>query len=199
MHEVIEFPSNDVVPGEVIDERPTEEEAPRYHTILEVWREVLKPAHAEVLKNVTPQWAGKMVQSYPQIKYSDCEDLRDRYYAKLFQLEAQLLQEIGTDENCLTWETPEEDVQHNSHHYKNLLLQWQLSFMQWELDWRSFHKDAAVELAAIGECHIIMFGSPERQGLTAFLGNVKFELTEDDQAEIQAELNALREQSEADR
>jgi hypothetical protein len=32
------------------------DEAP-YHTILEIWREVLKPAIAEANKKITPQWA----------------------------------------------------------------------------------------------------------------------------------------------
>ena len=191
--EVIEFPQQPDTEG-YMDEglAPEETEAPSYHTILETWREVLKPAHGEVLKDVTPQWASKMVRSYPELRYADCEALRDSYYAKLFQLEEVLLQEIATDEECLTYTSAAEDVEHNGHHYKNMLLQWQLAFLQWELDWRCTHKDAAVEMAAIGETHQIIFGSPERQGLVAWLGNVNFEFTEADQAEIAEELEALR-------
>lgn len=167
----------------------TDGEAPKFHTILEVWNEVLKPAAAESLKKVTPQWASKMVQSYTQLHFYDMLELRDRYYSKLEALHVTLREHIEGDSDCLTYATAEEDVQHNGHHYRELLTEWQLQFLQWELEWDCMSEFAAPEMAAISEVHKIMFSD---MGLLAFLEQIKFEFTEQDQAALAEALQARR-------
>lgn len=169
------------------------------HTLLRIWKEVLAPACKEVGKNVTPQWASQMIQTYRGITFSDCNELRDRYYSKLFVLMDILDAEIESDDLCLEFTEPGEDLEHNGVHYKNLLANWQKQFLTWELEWRCDQSWAAVELAALSEVHKILFGSPERQGLTAFLENIKFEWHEDDQRALGEELEAMKLAAEEER
>jgi hypothetical protein len=149
-----------------------------FHPILEVWREVLKPARDELDAKVTPQWANRIVGSYAEMRYADMVQFQRRYYGKIIELLDVLDEEIASDEDCLTYSDPEEDAKENAHHYKNLLLQWQLAILQWELDWDTADALASVEIAAISEVHKMFFG---QTGITAFLENIGFEFTEDDQ------------------
>jgi hypothetical protein len=188
--ETIDYSQQDQEDLAQLFEMPSgETNAPAFHPILEVWREVLKPAAAEGQKKVTPQWANKMVQSYPELKFADCNALRDTYYEKLQTMFEIVVAEIDEDEECLNAATPEEDREENGKHYKNILLHWQLRFLGWELQWDCTDGDAAIELAAISETHKIFFGDT---GLTQFLDNIKFEFTEDDALEIAAQLEELR-------
>ena len=162
---------------------------PSYHTILEVWREVLKPAAVEARKKVTPRWASNMVAQYAGVTFADCNELRDRYFAKIAELLNILTLEIGTDPDCLSYTTPEDDALENSTHYKNLLLQWQLAVLNWEMEWDCTQPHAGAEIAAISEVHKMFFGDT---GLTQFLDNIKFEFTEDDQQQLADALNEFR-------
>jgi hypothetical protein len=162
---------------------------PEFHTVLEVWREVLSNGPELSKEKVTPQWATKIVSGYPGITFADMEDVQARYFGKIAELANVLDLEIKSDKDCLTYSTFEEDRVENSHHYKNLLRDWQLSFLQWELDWSTISHDAAVELAAISEVHKMFFGPT---GLTAYLDNIQFEFTEQDQQDLAEALMELR-------
>lgn len=188
MSENIDITEKDLAEVEEWANAPAENAS--YHSILEVWREVLSPAAAEATKKVTPQWANRLVHAYPEVQYSDMNALRDRYFGKIAELLDILVEEIAGDDECLNVFTPEEDVERNSHHYKNLLLVWQQTFLQWEMDWTCDDPWAPVELAAIGEVHKMFFGPT---GLTSFLDNIKFEYSEDDQAMLAAALEEQRE------
>jgi hypothetical protein len=164
-----------------------------YHTILEVWREVLKPAHTERTKKITPQWANRIVTTYTGVAFSDMHYFRDRYFDKIAELEKVLLTEIELDDECLNVTSPEEDVEHNSHHYINVLTDWQKTFLTWELEWSAAASDAAVELAAISEVHRMFF---DQNGLTALLDQIKFEFSDADRDLLAAELQDLRDARE---
>lgn len=171
----------------VTDEQTIPE--PSFHTVLEVWREVLKPAADEALKPPAPAWGNKMVASYQEVKFAHLRILRDRYFGKIGELLDIVKAEIATDDDALSYDTPEEDAVENAHHYRNILLQWQLQILQWELEWDCEDEFAAVEIAAIAEVHKMFLG---QQGLAAFLDNIKFEFTEADQAELSAALEEFR-------
>lgn len=160
-----------------------------FRPILLIWREVLAPARDEMTAKITPQWANRIVASFTEVTFNDMEEFRTRYFTKLLELASILEEEINTDEECLTYAEPAEDAEHNAHHYKNLLLQWQLAFLQWEMDWDTMDEWAAVELAAISEIHKMFFG---QTGLTAFLDNIGFEFTEDDQETLGQALQDYR-------
>ena len=165
-------------------------EVPTFHPVLRVWKEVLSNAPGELNASVTPQWANRITSSYREINFADMEDFRDTLFGKVIRFGEILDAEIDTDEDCLTYTTPEEDVEHNSEHYRNVLRDWQLELLSWELDWECTYPKAAIELAAISEVHKMFFGST---GLTQFLDNIKFEFTEHDQAELAQALNDLKE------
>lgn len=162
---------------------------PEFHPVLEVWREVLRPAAELAKEKVTPQWASKMVATYPKVEFADMELMQHLYFSKIGELAEVLDAEIATDKDCLTYRSAEEDAEENSDHYKNLLRDWQLTFMQWELDWETTSPTAPVELAAISEVHKMFFG---QTGLTAYLDNIKFEFTEEDSTNLAESLMALR-------
>lgn len=166
-----------------------EQEPPSFHPILQVWREVLKPSASERTKKVTPQWASRICAEYQQMRFEQMNDFRDTYFGKLHQLEVLLVDEINSDADCLTYSEPADDVKHNTHHYKNLLMVWQLVFLGWEMEWDPTSPRAAIELAAISEAHKMFFG---QTGLTQFLDNIQLEFTEADQAQLAEALQALR-------
>lgn len=169
------------------------DEAPTWHTVLQVWRDVLASGPKERAKSPSPQWVNRIANSFKEMTYAKFNEFATRYFDKLDAITAILLEEIDTDEECLHWDTPELDVEHNSRHYKNLLLRWQEMFMGWEIAWDPSDEHAVEEIAAISESYTMLFGTPNAQGMTAYLDNIKFELTEADQAEIRDNLNNLRE------
>lgn len=166
-----------------------ESSGPAYHTILQVWREVLAPADAESKKKITPQWANRIVTSYQGVAFQDMTDFRDLYFGKIKELAAILDVEIDTDDECLNLLTPEEDVEGNTHHYINVLTEWQKAFLSWELEWDTTHPDAALELAAIAEVHKMFF---DHTGLVALLDQIKFEFTDTDREQLALALDELR-------
>lgn len=163
---------------------------PQFHTVLEVWREVLKPARTEAGKRVTASWASKIVQSYPEITFAQMAEFRDRYYGKIEELYQILLEEIASDDECLSYRDPAEDAAENAEHYKNLLTLWQQRVLSWELAWVHDDPMAGVELGAIAEVHKMFFSNV---GIAAFLDNIKFEFTEDDQQQLAEVLEEQRE------
>lgn len=165
-------------------------DGPSFHTVLQVWREVLKPALEERKKKATPQWATRICASYKEIYYADFADFKDRYYDKIEELYQMLLDVIDSDPECLNQETPAEDVEHNTVHYKTLIRDWQLKFLEWELAWSPDIKQPAIELAAIGEVHRMFLGD---QGLLPFLESIQFQFTDEDREQLASDLEALRE------
>ena len=170
-----------------------ENELPKYHTILEVWREVLAPAMAEAGKRVTPAWANSIVTRYPEITFADMEAFRDLYFNRIEELRQLLLEEIRTDEDCLTYSSPEEDRAENAQHYRNMLRVWQQAILAWELGWNCKDPKAGVDMGALAEVHKMFFGET---GLVAYLDNIKFEFSEDDQRELAEVLNQQREEAQ---
>lgn len=163
---------------------------PSFHPILFVWREVLKNAPAEKEGKVTAAFAHRITSAYREVDYADMLEYSDRYFDKIIELNELLLAEIATDDQCLTYTSAEEDVEHNGHHYKQLLLDWQKLVVVWENNWDCTASDAGIELAAISEVHKMFFG---QTGIVGYLQNIQFEFTEADQAEMEAELNAVKE------
>lgn len=166
-----------------------------YHSILEVWREVLKPSHKERLKAITPQWANRIATTYREINFADMPKFRDHYFDKIAELDQILLNEIESDDECLNVTTPEEDVANNSFHYLNVLITWQKAFLAWEMAWDCTDACAAAELAAIAEVHRMFF---DQNGLTALLDQIKFVFSDDDRDLLAAELEDMRVISEGD-
>jgi hypothetical protein len=165
---------------------------PTWRTILQIWREVLRNAHREKDSRVGPSYASRIVQSYAGVGFGAVELVKDLFFEHVLELLSILEGEIDSDPECLRHDTPQEDAEHNGHHYKNLLLQWQLAVLSWELEWNVNDPDAAARLAAISEAHQMFFG---QTGLTAHLDNIKLEFTEADQqllAEALEEMKASR-------
>lgn len=166
------------------------DDGPEYHTVLEVWKAVLSNAPGEAAQEVPPAWASRIVTSYPQIQYQDMERFRDLYFGLVIELANIVELEIETDDECLNNFTPEDDIEHNTWHYKNILRDWQLAVLQRELDWRCTNDTAAIELAVIGEVNKMFFGD---QGFTQHLGQIKMQFDEADQAELSEALDELKE------
>lgn len=164
-----------------------------YHAILKVWRELLRPAEDVRKERVQPAWASRICSTYPQMVFSDMTVYRDLYFDRVDILRDVLVLEIGTDDECLKVSTPEEDVEQNSQHYRNLLRDWQLKILGWEMDWDCEDKDAAADLASLAEVHKMFFS---QQGVTAYLDNIGFQYTEADQAELSKELEEYKEYKE---
>ncbi len=191
--EHIEMPDN---VGEVIDifagsEAAQESDAPQFHTVLEVWRETLKPARDLKAEPVTPQYANRLIQTYSGLTFADIGLVQEGYYDLVIELLEILEHEINSAEDFpLDWPTPEEDALNNAHHYKNLLMLWQQAFLQHELEWDHKSPTAAVDVAVLSEAHKMFFGPT---GLTQFLDNIQFEYTDEDSEELGRVLDEQRE------
>lgn len=182
--------SEEVVQGEVIDFPSSEAlEKAEYHTILEVWVEVLKHARTEKDAAITPGWANRICTSYQQITFKDVPAFQQQYFGNVIQLFEILEQEIEGDDKCLKRTEAKEDAEENGHHYKNLIMQWQLAILQWELEWDCASESAAVELAAIAEAQKMFFGEV---GILGYLDNIGFEFTDADQELLGEALGELQ-------
>lgn len=164
-----------------------------YHTILEVWREVLRPAETEMKKRITPQWATRVIGSFQGITYADMPAFRELYFGKILHLAGILDDEIATDDECLNLTSAEEDAEQNTSHYLNVLFAWQMQFMQWEIEWDCTDPTAALEVAALAEVHKMFF---DPQGLTALLDQISFQFTDTDRDTLGELLAGLIENAE---
>lgn len=182
--------TEETIEGEVVD-FPTIEvpEEAEYHTILEVWKAVLAPARDEREAKITPSWGSRICQAYGQVTFSDLPAVQVAYFDKVIQLLEILEQEIEGDSKCLKPTEAAEDAEKNGHHYKNLILNWQLAILQWELDWDCTDVRAAAELAAISEVHRMFFGE---LGIVGFLDQTPFEFTAADQEMLGEALEEFR-------
>jgi hypothetical protein len=165
---------------------------PQFHTVLEVWREVLRPVSKEKHARITPAWANRITSSYRELDFADMRAFQEIYYDLHLELLGIVHAEIATDSDCLSYTTPEEDAAENAGHYRQVLIDWQTSILRRELAWECDSETAAVELAAISEIHKFYFGAPNQQGLTAYLENIKLEYTEADQLELRRALDEVR-------
>lgn len=160
-----------------------------YHTILEVWQNVLAPAEADSERKIAPGWASKITTMYPQIKIQQMKEFGRRYFAKIAELKDILDEEIATDADAFSHLSPEEDRDENRVHYLNLLLLWQSRIIIWEAEWDCTDELSAVELGVISEVHKMFFSEI---GVTSYLDNIGFQFTEDDQVEMATALDELK-------
>ena len=176
---------------EITDEKIQEfvEQGPSYHSILQIWREVLEPSGKAAVEKPTPAYCNRIITSYPEVRYADMVRFRDLFYSRIDELKAILATEIESDDNCLKHLTAEEDAEFNGQHYKNLLRDWQLAILEWEKDWHCEDTDAAISLATISEIHKMFFG---QTGLTSMLDNIPFEYTDADREELGQALEAAK-------
>lgn len=180
-----------------IPDDASELEAPeetKYRTLLEVWRAVLEPASQGVMRQdpISPQWATKMVTTYPGIGFKDVLDIHHGFFDLATELAQILADEIATDEKCLQYTSAEEDREENAEHYKNLLAGWQINLLVEELAWHPNDDNAAVKLAVLSEVQQMFLG---QNGLVAHLDSIGFQFTEEDQEALQQALIDARAQA----
>ena len=175
------------VPDDVSELTGEGHEPAKYRTLLEIWRAILEPAvSGEMRKDpISPQWATKMVTTYPGVSFADVDDIHHGVFDMSAELAAILDEEIASDDECLKKATAEEDAQENSGHYRALLAGWQIHLLQVELAWRPTSPKAAVELAILSEVQQMFLG---QTGLVAHLDTIGFQFEEADQQDLQQKL-----------
>lgn len=163
----------------------------KYRTLLEIWRAVLEPAVADEMRKdpISPQWATKMVTTYPGVGFGDVEAIHNGVFDTAAILAGMLEDEIASDDECLKKADATEDATENARHYKDMLAKWQVYLVEAELAWRPSHRDAAAELAILSEVQQMFLGE---MGLVAHLESIGFQFDDDDKAELQAHLVAAR-------
>lgn len=161
----------------------------KYHTLLEIWTELLKPAESERHQPIAPQWANKIVSTYNGMSFQDMGDFRARYFDKIQDLSGILAGVVSEDDEALKRISPEEDATLNRHHYLTLLYAWQQQILTWELEWYWADPSAAAELAAISEVHKMFFSE---QGITAHLDEIGFQFDDIDRQALVEMLEETR-------
>jgi hypothetical protein len=179
------------IPDDVSELTDGGHEALPYRSLLEIWRAVIQPAvSGEMRKDpISPQWATKMVTTYPGISFADVDGIHHGVFDLAAELGALLDEEIASDDECLKVVSAEEDVERNSGHYRNMLIAWQVHLMLIELNWKPSDKRAAVQLAVLSEVQQMFLG---QTGLVAHLDTIGFQYTDEDQAELADHLMAKR-------
>jgi len=173
--ETIEIPDNI---EELFPKR--DEEAP-YRTLLEAWRALLSSAREIPDDPISPQWATKIVQTYPEVRFKDVEDIHVGVFHVTAELADILDEVIASDDECLKRTSAEEDAQENAHLYRRCLIDWQVFFVEREALWSPSQKNAAVQLAVLSEVQQMFFGPT---GLIGHLDTIGFQYTEDDREEL---------------
>lgn len=184
VEEFIEAPSFEEEVEQLVEEESV------HHTILQVWREILGNAPADALKKPTPSWCSRISQTHG-LKVQEMRQFNELFYATIADLREILEFEIESDPDCLSRLDIELDRDENAVHYKNIIRDWQLQVLQWELDFECTDEDAHIQIAAVSEVHRMFFGD---KGLFGFLDNIGLEFTSDDQEELQAVLEAHKAQ-----
>lgn len=180
------------IPDDVSELTENQHEAGPYRSLLEIWRAVIEPATKHEMRDepISPQWASKMVLTYPGVTFADV----DAIHVGVFDLAAELGQildeEIASDDECLKVVDAKEDVERNSGHYRDLLAKWQIAIMEAELAWRPSDPDAGAQLAILSEVQQMFLG---QTGLVAHLDTIGFQFTDDDQEQLAEHLRAARE------
>jgi hypothetical protein len=182
--EFIEEPTDGLTERDLADLAALSGEAApemEYHTLLEVWTEILKRGNLDANRKVTMKWATGIVGQYPGVTFGDLGRYTDIYFAKVQEMADILAYEISTDEDCFKPSKPGEDAELNATHYKNLIFAWQQAFLVSELEWDFEDPDAALYIAALSEAHKIFFGP---NGLLGHLEAIQFVFDEDDSAAL---------------
>lgn len=181
--ETIETPE-EAAGAEVIDlfgAAATDDTETRYITVLETWRELLKPGAKVLSEKPHPNWCIHMITSYVGLDFKDMLAVRDEITSRFELMRTILDLELDGDEECMKKASREEDIEENRAHYKNLIYLWQAQVQQWELEWDCTDPDAAITLAALGEIHKMFLGE---QGLIRHLDAVQFPFDQSDQEEL---------------
>lgn len=166
-----------------------------YHTVLEMWQKVLSSADATSVQRITPQWASRIITTYPEMTYKDMPAFRYAYFSRVLDMLHILDAVIETDDECLKQTTPEEDVAHNTGNYLTVMLDWQKQILQWELDWDCTSKDAPILLAAASEIHKMFFAE---EGFTALVDRINLEFTDDHRQMFADELQRMRDEADSE-
>lgn len=185
--------NEDLTVQDILDEANGGGEPAAYHAILHLWRDVLRAAETEKTVKVTPQWANRICGSYRGIEYWDMNTFRDTYFEKVLELLNVLEVEIDSDPECLNVTSHEEDKVRNGHHYLNVIRDWQMAFLLWEIEWDCEDSEAAVNMACIAEVHRMFF---DQQGLLGLLEQIQFEMTDADRDHIAQSLQELKDARE---
>ena len=171
----IEFSEQDVADLARLGVAPPEEGP--YHSILEIWLKVLTDGiTADRHSRISPTWANRIVQSYPEVKFADVPHVAELYFGNLEGLKAIVEAEVKDDDEALKVDSADADREENHHHYLTILINWQLQLLEWELEWDTTQPDAGAYLAAWSEAYKIFFGAPNQTGISAYLENIRFEM-----------------------
>lgn len=184
-------PTTTQVPDDISELSAEGHEPAKYRTLLEIWRVILEPARTGELREepISPQWATKMVGTYPEIRFADVRKIHEGVFALAGVLAGILEEEIERDDECLKKANADEDGQENAHHYKSLLTAWQVYLQNEELAWNPDAELASVHLAVLSEVQQMFLGET---GLVAHLDNIGFEFTEADQEALAKDLRDAR-------
>ena len=90
------------------------DQAPELHPILRIWQEILDSSKQVRQERITPQWALHIITRHHDMHFQDMMNFRDLYYLSIDEMATALKFEIETDDECLKYTTPEEDVENNT-------------------------------------------------------------------------------------
>lgn len=168
----------------MLDEAP-----PR--TLLETWDKLLESAATVREERIAPDVAVKIVQSWPELKYSDLPAYNELFFSHVEEAHRILKEEIAKNDNCLL--NVDNDAEENGDIYRELIFLWQKHFLEVSHEWDPASVDAAVALAAMGRAQSFLF-EPGR-GLINHLDHLKgFEFGDADRDAMGDRLRAVQEE-----
>lgn len=164
---------------------------PKYHPVLEVWLQVLTSAENISKAKVSPAWAARIVGNYKELSFNDMNHFRDKYYDRLAIMKRIVEDEIRDDAEALKRVSPADDVEHNALHYKNIIRDWQLAIVWWEISWDCADPFAAIDYASLVELQRMFF---DNTGMANLIDQIDLPFDESDRAILDAAIAEFRQE-----
>lgn len=167
-------------------------EDPTYHSILEVWRNMLDPEHQDRGRAPTPDWCAVLIARWPFLRFADCGIVQAEYFRIFDNVHAVLAQVFEDNPQAFEAETREEDIE-NKELYVFLLKEFQKALFVTQSEWSFDDPEAGAKMAALGEAQQQILG---KDGLASYLGVIGLPFTQEEQDAMNQELTEFRESLE---
>lgn len=170
--------------GEEVEPEPEPVlEEPEGYSLLRIWREVLSNIEAARDEDVAIGIAGRIVATWPQLKFQDLPRYHQMYHAILLDIREELDRVISEHPGAADF-MESDDMTENGALYKELVVAWNVHLDGLELEWRAEAEDSHITYAAIVDARTFLFS---RNGLAGHLEARGFNVPSEEIAEaIQA-------------
>ena len=174
-----------------VDEGAEKTDPTASHSLMEIWEYTLRGGLEASKERITPAMYRQVINVWPQIRPREITSYYKLYYQILEEYRSDII--AHTKPEHLEEGAGEDDLERFHDDYVALLIDWQKRLCEYEVEWspESMYPDAYISMAAIADSTNLIFGP---QGLTTFLIDRGFTLSEEEQKKLQDSVEEHREE-----